>query len=145
VLALRTNGTSAASLGDDRLGAHRATRHLLDLGISASAWSAARRTPPVHATATPATATPWPRPASPSTRPCWPGTRSPWRQARSPAVRCSTDLGRSRPPAGVGPDRPCHRPGLLVGRCRRSHPHARRAPRDREGARARPLIRRVRL
>ncbi|HWM02207.1 MAG TPA: substrate-binding domain-containing protein [Actinophytocola sp.] len=32
VLALRTNGTSAASLGDDRLGAHLATRHLLDLG-----------------------------------------------------------------------------------------------------------------
>jgi LacI family transcriptional regulator len=32
VLALRTNGSSAASLGDDRLGAHLATRHLLDLG-----------------------------------------------------------------------------------------------------------------
>ena len=32
VLALRTNGTSSASLGDDRLGAHLATRHLLDLG-----------------------------------------------------------------------------------------------------------------
>jgi LacI family transcriptional regulator len=32
VLALRTNGTSAASLGDDRLGGHLATRHLLDLG-----------------------------------------------------------------------------------------------------------------
>jgi len=32
VLALRTNDTSHASLGDDRLGAHLATRHLLDLG-----------------------------------------------------------------------------------------------------------------
>jgi LacI family transcriptional regulator, galactose operon repressor len=32
VLALRTNGTSSASIGDDRLGAHLATRHLLDLG-----------------------------------------------------------------------------------------------------------------
>jgi LacI family transcriptional regulator len=32
VLALRTNDTSSASLGDDRLGAHLATRHLLDLG-----------------------------------------------------------------------------------------------------------------
>jgi LacI family transcriptional regulator len=32
VLALRTNGISFASLGDDRLGAHLATRHLLDLG-----------------------------------------------------------------------------------------------------------------
>ena len=32
VLALRTNGTSAASIGDDHLGAHLATRHLLDLG-----------------------------------------------------------------------------------------------------------------
>ena len=32
VLALRTNDTSFASLGDDRLGAHLATRHLLDLG-----------------------------------------------------------------------------------------------------------------
>jgi len=32
VLALRTNGISSASIGDDRLGAHLATRHLLDLG-----------------------------------------------------------------------------------------------------------------
>jgi LacI family transcriptional regulator len=32
VLALRTNDTNSASLGDDRLGAHLATRHLLDLG-----------------------------------------------------------------------------------------------------------------
>ena len=32
VLALRTDGTSSASIGDDRLGAHLATRHLLDLG-----------------------------------------------------------------------------------------------------------------
>jgi LacI family transcriptional regulator len=32
VLALRTNGTSPASIGDDHLGAHLATRHLLDLG-----------------------------------------------------------------------------------------------------------------
>jgi LacI family transcriptional regulator len=32
VLALRTNDTSHASVGDDRLGAHLATRHLLDLG-----------------------------------------------------------------------------------------------------------------
>ena len=32
VLALRTNGTSPASIGDDQLGAHLATRHLLDLG-----------------------------------------------------------------------------------------------------------------
>ena len=32
MLALRTNGTSPASIGDDRLGAHLATRHLLDLG-----------------------------------------------------------------------------------------------------------------
>ena len=32
VLALRTNDTSPASVGDDRLGAHLATRHLLDLG-----------------------------------------------------------------------------------------------------------------
>jgi LacI family transcriptional regulator len=32
VLALRTNDTSFALLGDDRLGAHLATRHLLDLG-----------------------------------------------------------------------------------------------------------------
>jgi LacI family transcriptional regulator len=32
VLALRTNGSSAASIGDDHLGAHLATRHLLDLG-----------------------------------------------------------------------------------------------------------------
>ena len=32
VLALRTNGTSPASVGDDRLGAYLATRHLLDLG-----------------------------------------------------------------------------------------------------------------
>ena len=32
MLALRTNDTSFASLGDDRLGAHLATRHLLDLG-----------------------------------------------------------------------------------------------------------------
>jgi hypothetical protein len=32
VMALRTNGTSSASVGDDRLGAHLATRHLLDLG-----------------------------------------------------------------------------------------------------------------
>ena len=32
MLALRTNDTSSASLGDDRLGAHLATRHLLDLG-----------------------------------------------------------------------------------------------------------------
>jgi LacI family transcriptional regulator len=31
-MALRTNGTSSASVGDDRLGAHLATRHLLDLG-----------------------------------------------------------------------------------------------------------------
>ena len=32
VLALRTDGSSASSIGDDRLGAHLATRHLLDLG-----------------------------------------------------------------------------------------------------------------
>jgi LacI family transcriptional regulator len=32
VLALRTNGDSPASVGDDHLGAHLATRHLLDLG-----------------------------------------------------------------------------------------------------------------
>ena len=32
VLALRTNYTSSAAVGDDRLGAHLATRHLLDLG-----------------------------------------------------------------------------------------------------------------
>jgi LacI family transcriptional regulator, galactose operon repressor len=32
VLALRTNDGSHASIGDDRLGAHLATRHLLDLG-----------------------------------------------------------------------------------------------------------------
>ena len=32
VLALRTDDTSSASVGDDRLGAHLATRHLLDLG-----------------------------------------------------------------------------------------------------------------
>ena len=32
VLALRTDGIGPASLGDDRLGAHLATRHLLDLG-----------------------------------------------------------------------------------------------------------------
>jgi LacI family transcriptional regulator len=32
VLALRTNGRSSASIGDDHLGAHLATRHLLDLG-----------------------------------------------------------------------------------------------------------------
>ena len=32
VLALRTNDSSFASLGDDRLGAHLAARHLLDLG-----------------------------------------------------------------------------------------------------------------
>jgi LacI family transcriptional regulator len=32
VLALRTDGTGPASIGDDRLGAHLATRHLLDLG-----------------------------------------------------------------------------------------------------------------
>jgi LacI family transcriptional regulator len=32
VLALRTNDTSFASIGADRLGAHLATRHLLDLG-----------------------------------------------------------------------------------------------------------------
>lgn len=31
-LALRTDGTSAASVGDDELGGHLATRHLLDLG-----------------------------------------------------------------------------------------------------------------
>ncbi|QFU91761.1 HTH-type transcriptional regulator DegA [Amycolatopsis sp. YIM 10] len=31
-LALRTDGTSAASVGDDHLGGHLATRHLLDLG-----------------------------------------------------------------------------------------------------------------
>jgi LacI family transcriptional regulator len=32
VMALRTDGTGPASLGDDRLGGHLATRHLLDLG-----------------------------------------------------------------------------------------------------------------
>ena len=32
VLALRTNGSSLASVGDDRLGGYLATRHLLDLG-----------------------------------------------------------------------------------------------------------------
>jgi LacI family transcriptional regulator, galactose operon repressor len=32
VLALRTDDTSSASVGDDRLGGHLATRHLLDLG-----------------------------------------------------------------------------------------------------------------
>jgi LacI family transcriptional regulator len=32
VLALRTDGTGPASVGDDRLGGHLATRHLLDLG-----------------------------------------------------------------------------------------------------------------
>jgi LacI family transcriptional regulator len=32
VLALRTDGVSSASVGDDRLGAHLATRHLVDLG-----------------------------------------------------------------------------------------------------------------
>ena len=32
VLALRTNGTSFASVGDDHLGAYLASRHLLDLG-----------------------------------------------------------------------------------------------------------------
>jgi LacI family transcriptional regulator len=32
VLALRTDGVGPASIGDDRLGAHLATRHLLDLG-----------------------------------------------------------------------------------------------------------------
>jgi LacI family transcriptional regulator len=32
VLALRTDGTSPASVGDDQLGGHLATRHLLDLG-----------------------------------------------------------------------------------------------------------------
>ena len=32
VLALRTDGASASSVGDDQLGAHLATRHLLDLG-----------------------------------------------------------------------------------------------------------------
>ena len=32
VLALRTNGQSLASVGDDRLGGYLATRHLLDLG-----------------------------------------------------------------------------------------------------------------
>jgi LacI family transcriptional regulator len=32
VLALRTNGQSLASIGDDRLGGYLATRHLLDLG-----------------------------------------------------------------------------------------------------------------
>jgi LacI family transcriptional regulator len=32
VLALRGDGTSAAALGDDRLGGYLATRHLLDLG-----------------------------------------------------------------------------------------------------------------
>ena len=32
VLALRTDGTGPASIGDDCLGAHLATRHLLDLG-----------------------------------------------------------------------------------------------------------------
>ncbi|MDR7303700.1 LacI family transcriptional regulator [Haloactinomyces albus] len=31
-LALRTDGISASSIGDDRLGGHLATRHLLDLG-----------------------------------------------------------------------------------------------------------------
>ena len=31
-LALRTDGVSASSVGDDRLGGHLATRHLLDLG-----------------------------------------------------------------------------------------------------------------
>jgi LacI family transcriptional regulator len=31
-LALRTDGSSASSIGDDRLGGHLATRHLLDLG-----------------------------------------------------------------------------------------------------------------
>ncbi|MDF2640521.1 MAG: LacI family DNA-binding transcriptional regulator [Novosphingobium lindaniclasticum] len=32
VLALRTDGTSLSSIGDDRLGGYLATRHLLDLG-----------------------------------------------------------------------------------------------------------------
>ncbi|TWF80758.1 LacI family transcriptional regulator [Pseudonocardia hierapolitana] len=32
VLALRTDGVSPSSVGDDRLGAHLATRHLIDLG-----------------------------------------------------------------------------------------------------------------
>jgi LacI family transcriptional regulator len=32
VLALRTDGVGPASIGDDRLGAHLATRHLIDLG-----------------------------------------------------------------------------------------------------------------
>jgi LacI family transcriptional regulator len=32
VLALRTDGVSPSSIGDDRLGAHLATRHLIDLG-----------------------------------------------------------------------------------------------------------------
>jgi LacI family transcriptional regulator len=32
VLALRTDGVSPSSVGDDRLGAHLATRHLVDLG-----------------------------------------------------------------------------------------------------------------
>lgn len=32
VLALRTDGVGPASVGDDRLGAHLATRHLVDLG-----------------------------------------------------------------------------------------------------------------
>lgn len=32
VLALRTDGTSRSSIGDDRLGGYLATRHLLDLG-----------------------------------------------------------------------------------------------------------------
>jgi LacI family transcriptional regulator len=70
VLALRTNGTSPASIDDDHLGAHLATRHLLDLGHQRIGHQriglvCGPPTPPAPKTATPATATPSPRPRSP--------------------------------------------------------------------------------
>src|SRR4051794_34289627 len=114
VLALRTDDTSFASLGDDRLGAHLPSWRrppttpapprpattgpapppppatCSPSATAASGWSAAPATPPPPGTAKPATATPSPKRACPSTRPCSPATPSLCNPARSPAGHCST-------------------------------------------------------
>ena len=46
VLALRTDGVSPSSIGDDELGGYLATRHLSTSATETSAWCRARTTPP---------------------------------------------------------------------------------------------------
>ena len=71
VLALRTNGSSLASVGDDRLGGYLATRHLLDLGHRRIGLIAGPAYASTAAAGPRATGRPWPRRVPRWTRPGW--------------------------------------------------------------------------